>query len=253
MFLTRAVSLLLDSAIAVLYPHACRVCGASVETRFDGIACRRCWQQVRFFGSEDLVCWKCGALAPSSIAGIKTSVARTAVRCRRCDHLAFSAARACGWYEGALRASVLELKREPNLCDRLLVQLKATLLQEPLKRASLIVSVPLHAEREKARGFNQAAVIAECLGSATRLRVNKNALVRVVHTERHRAGMDAKARHETVAAAFAVPLPEVIKGERVLLIDDVFTSGATASACAEALFSAGAADVMVLTLARPRY
>jgi predicted amidophosphoribosyltransferase len=69
--------------------------------------------------------------------------------------------------------------------------------------------------------------------------------------KRHRAGMDAKGRKDTVADAFSVTHPGLITGERVLLVDDVFTTGATVSSCAGALLEAGAAEVFVLTLARP--
>jgi predicted amidophosphoribosyltransferase len=75
--------------------------------------------------------------------------------------------------------------------------------------------------------------------------------VRRVHTERHRAGMDARARRESVADVFAVRHPKLVTGQRVLLVDDVFTTGATVSACAAVLREAGTQDVFVLTLARP--
>ncbi|MDQ3806373.1 MAG: ComF family protein, partial [Acidobacteriota bacterium] len=68
--------------------------------------------------------------------------------------------------------------------------------------------------------------------------------------ERHRAGMDRRARRETVEDAFRVVRPRLVEGQRVLLVDDVFTTGATASACARALRAAGAAEVYVLTVAR---
>jgi competence protein ComFC len=114
-----------------------------------------------------------------------------------------------------------------------------------------IVPVPLHPERERARGFNQAALLARELSRLTGLPADEGSLVRTAHTERHRAGMDAKARRESVENAFSVTHPRLIEGERVLLIDDVFTTGATVSACAEALRAAGARDVFALTIARP--
>jgi ComF family protein len=110
--------------------------------------------------------------------------------------------------------------------------------------------VPLHAKRERERGHNQAAVLARELARATDLELDEYVLARRVHTERHRAGMDARARRESVTGAFEVRAPKQISGRRVLLIDDVFTTGATVSACAAVLKSAGAADVFVLTIAR---
>jgi len=127
----------------------------------------------------------------------------------------------------------------------------ATQRQYPLVEATRIVPVPLHPEREKARGFNQAALLARELSKATLLPLDEVSLVRTHHTNRHRAGMDWKGRRETVAEAYRVIYPALIAGERILLIDDVFTTGATVSSCAKTLFDGGAAEVFVLTLARP--
>jgi ComF family protein len=124
------------------------------------------------------------------------------------------------------------------------------LQREPLNQADVIIPIPLHPDRERARGFNQASVLARELSRLSRLRMEEHSVVRRVHTERHRAGMDAKARRQSVANAFTVRHPKVIAGQRVLLIDDVFTTGATVSACAGVLKEARAEEVFVLTVAR---
>lgn len=175
---------------------------------------------------------------------------RQSLRCGRCDDDAFTVARACGSYEGALRASILELKREPHVARRLALLLHETQRRDPLKTADVIVPVPLHAGRERERGFNQAVVIAQELARLSGLPIDEHSVVRGLHTERHRAGMDAKARRKSVAEAFAVRHRDLIAGKSVLLIDDVFTTGATASACAQALRDAGAEEILVLTIAR---
>ncbi len=176
---------------------------------------------------------------------------RDQVRCRRCDEDAFTAARACGAYEGALRASVLALKREPYINRRLVSLLVEIQSRAPLDKATRVIPVPLHPDREKERGFNQAAIIGGELARAVRLPFDEVSLIRTVHSERHRAGMDARGRRESVKDAFNVRYPRLIEDERVLVVDDVFTTGATASACATALMSAGAKEVYVLTIARP--
>ncbi len=117
----------------------------------------------------------------------------------------------------------------------------------------MIISVPLHSEREKARGFNQAALLAQKLALASGLPLDNVSLVRTSHTERHRAGMDSTDRRKTVDKAFHVVHPALVTGESVLLVDDVFTTGATVSSCAKILKEAGATDVFVLTVARPSY
>ena len=238
---------LYDATLALVFPQACAVCGASVEARSDGVACASCWRKTHIFAEEDFVCWKCGVLAPGSVAEEK----RKEVRCRRCDAEQFTAARACGAYEGALRASVLALKREPHVAMRLASLLFEIQRREPLISATRIVPVPLHPERLRERGFNQAAMLGSALAHLTRLPFDEWSLVRTVHTARHRAGMDERARRESVEAAFEVRRPRLIERERILLVDDVFTTGATVSSCAGALKAAGAQDVFVLTVARP--
>jgi ComF family protein len=239
-----------DAALALVYPQQCAACeAASVERRVDAPACAACWEGTRVFGGDETLCRKCGAPAPGEVA----AESRMSVRCRRCEAESFAAARACGLYEGALRASVLTLKREPFVGRRLARLLAETQRREPLDAATLVVPVPLHPERERERGFNQAALLGRALSRLTRLPVDERSLARVSHTERHRAGMDARARRETVEEAFSVVRPRLVAGERVLLVDDVFTTGATASACASALLKAGAAEVFVLTAARAAF
>ena len=235
-----------DSLLTLLYPQACAVCGAAVESRHDGVACLRCWEVTRLFDERDALCWKCGALSSANVAVEK----RQSVRCGQCDDDGFSAARACGLYEGALRASVLALKRAPHVSRRLLQTFDDARQRAPISEADLIVPVPLHATRERERGHNQAAVLARELAHFAGLPIAESVLFRRAHTERHRGGMDAKARRQSVARAFEVRQPRLIAGRRVLLIDDVFTTGATVSECATVLKAAGASDVYVLTIAR---
>lgn len=245
--LRRTLDALCDAALSLVYPQACAVCGEEcVESRADAPACAGCWRATRVFTGDETLCWKCGALAYASLPAEK----RGGVRCRRCDECEFAAARACGPYAGALRASVLGLKREPFVHARLARLLASAAAREPVSSATLVIPVPLHAERERERGFNQAALLARSLAKHTRLRLDEWSLARVAHSARHRAGMDARARRETVENAFAVARPRLVEGERVLLVDDVFTTGATASACASALLASGASEVFVLTVAR---
>lgn len=246
MWLTRRTSGLYDATLALLYPQPCAVCGRNVEARADGVACAACWAATRIFAEEDVVCWKCGVPAPGAVA----EEHRREVRCRRCTDEHFAAARACGDYRGALRASVLALKREAHVSRRLARLLLETQRRPPLNNATLIVPLPLHPERERERGFNQAAVLARALARLSALPIDEWSVARKLYTERRRAGMDTRARRETVANAFTVERPRLIANERILLVDDVFTTGATVSACAGALSEAGALEVLVLTVAR---
>jgi ComF family protein len=122
-----------------------------------------------------------------------------------------------------------------------------------LDGAEVIIPVPLHVSRELERGFNQASVLARALARFSQLPLDEHSLVRQSETKMHRAGMDAKARRRSLADAFTVRHPKLIAGKRVLLVDDVFTTGATASACANQLKAGGADKVFVLTMARASF
>jgi len=246
MLFARTAISLYDAALALVYPRGCAVCEASVEEHFDGVACASCWQATHLFSGEEVMCGKCGLVLMAAMPETR----KVEVRCRRCDAEPFTSARACGVYEGALRASVLALKREPYIAPRLVNLLFELQQRAPLGDATRIVPVPLHETRRQERGFNQAAVLARALAQKTNLACDEWSLTRTVHTTLHRAGMDAQARRESVLSAFEVQRPRLIAGERILLVDDVFTTGATVSACASALKEAGALDVFVLTLAR---
>jgi ComF family protein len=246
MFLTRAINQIYDSALALVYPQVCAVCAASVESRSDGFACATCWQATGVFSGVEAICWKCGVLSKGTVSQEQ----RELIRCGHCNEEAFTAARSCGIYEKALRAAVLSLKTQPHVPRRLGRLLEEAAERPPLDRAKRIIPVPLHPKRQRVRGFNQAEIIGSGLARRSERLLDPLSLFRVLHTERHRAGMDARARRETVEGAFAVRHPRLIAGERILLVDDVFTTGATASACASALFNAGAKEVLVLTIAR---
>lgn len=227
--------MILDALLTLAYPQVCAICARSVERRKFGVACEACWNETEIFTGEEPICSKCGAPAD---------------RCRRCDSQSFTAARAVGLYEGALRESVLLLKRQPHVSQHLEVLLASAARRNPLNASSRIIPVPLHEKRMKGRGFNQASVLARSLSKSLELPLDEVSLVRVSGTEQYRAGLDAKGRHDTVAGAFQVRYPGLVAGEDILLIDDVFTTGATVSACAEALKNAGAGSVFVLTIGR---
>lgn len=242
-----------ESLLTVVYPQACRVCGGSVEQRSFGVVCKSCWDSTRIFTGTETICWKCGAPSPSSeispaIAG--SPDLRRGIRCHRCDSQTFTAARAVGPYEHGLRVSLLESKRRAYVAPFLIRLLTGVAQRAPLHEATRIIPVPLHATRLRERGFNQAAVIATAVATQLRLPLDETSLVRVSGSERYRAGLDRKGRRDTVAGAFAVRHPRLVENEQILLIDDVFTTGATVDACAEALLASGAGNVFVLTIAR---
>ena len=114
----------------------------------------------------------------------------------------------------------------------------------------MIIPVPLSKKRLLERGYNQAAVLSKILARQTKINLDEQSLVRRLDTPMHRVGMDEKARIKSVKDAFEVKRPKLIAGKTIVLVDDVFTSGATVSNCAETLKRSGAKAVFVLTLAK---
>jgi ComF family protein len=235
-----------DALLTLAYPQICAICCRSVEQRKFGVVCEACWNATRIFTGSETICWKCGVPA---VAEVRPEL-RDQVRCRRCDSQSFNAARAVGSYEGALRESVLLLKQQPHLAQHLEALLVAAAMRDPLNTSSRIIPVPLHAKRMRTRGFNQASLIAQVLSKRLKLPSDEVSVLRVSGSEKYRAGLDAKGRQDTVAGAFEVRYPRLVANEAILLVDDVFTTGATVSACAEVLAKAGAKTVFVLTIAR---
>jgi ComF family protein len=170
--------------------------------------------------------------------------------CHRCDSHFYDSASAVGVYEFALSASILNLKREPIVAKRLRKLFISRFKNSVFQDSSKIIPVPLSKKRFLERGFNQAAVLAETLAKKTGIAFDAQTLSRKIHTPMHRATMDNKARESSVENAFEINRPNIIKGENILLIDDVFTSGATVSSCAKTLKENGVNKVYVLTLAR---
>jgi len=224
-----------NALLTLAYPQACAICASSVEERRFGVACESCWEGTRIFTDDEEICWKCGSPGPP---------------CGRCEPLAFTTARAVGLYKGALRESVLMLKRRAHVPRHVEDLLVAAAAREPLNCCTTVMPVPLHPKRLRARGFNQASVLGNALSQSLRLPLDEVSLMRGSESEKYRAGLDVKGRRDTVAGAFKVTHPRLVAGEDILLVDDVFTTGATVSACAEVLFAAGAKSVFVLTLAR---
>jgi ComF family protein len=156
----------------------------------------------------------------------------------------FHGVTALGAYRRDLRVAIHRLKFA-GAWD-LALPLGERLAAEPLPPLDLLVPVPLHAERQRERGYNQAALIAAALGQAGRLPW-RSSLQRLRATQ-PQLTLDRIGRRANVAGAFAAD--GTVAGRRIGLIDDVFTTGATAQAASEALLSAGAAGVHVIVVAR---
>ncbi|MBE7516856.1 MAG: ComF family protein [Chloracidobacterium sp.] len=232
-----------DLAISLLYPQGCKICGKLIENSDDGVACGDCWRQTHIFSGDEILCGKCGAL-------LGTQGGPLAVRCHRCDEQHFDHAKAIGVHEFALAASINHLKRYPDIPKHLRNLIESCSATLPFTNIDLLMPVPLSSQRLLERGFDQALLIARIAAKMLDLPIDGHSLSRTRHTPVHRVGMDRKARELTLNNVFDVVRPKLIAGRNILLVDDVFTTGATTSACAAALKKAGAASVNVFTLAR---
>jgi competence protein ComFC len=220
------------SALADLfYPQYCVGC----ERRASDLLCRTCFEALPHLGRP--ACARCGM--PTAF---ETFVCD---ECKGVD-FGFESARAPLKYTGVGREIVHALKYRgyTRVVERLATPLMLGVL-DATDRFDAVVPVPLHRSRRRRRGFNQAELLAR--GVAGKINAPVSGTLQVVRRTRDQVELSATERRANVSGAFRAG--GRVRG-RVLLIDDVFTTGATMSACAEALLRAGAREVHALSLCR---
>ena len=234
----------LNTGLGFVYPEVCQVCLEEPATKAEGFVCAECWQSVRFIRPP--YCERCGLPYEGEIKG--------AFECGNCREmeLHFRSARSAVTASEFVRNIIHRYKYrgdrwfEPFLADLLVREAVPALARE---KWDLIVPVPLHPTKRRERQFNQAERLGARLSEAARIPLNSKVLRRVEFTETQ-TRLDRRERAANMKNAFAMRPEAVVKGRRVVLVDDVFTTGATTSACAKVLIAAGAADVCVWTVAR---
>ena len=242
--LATGVQTWLNAGLAFFYPEVCQLCGRQRAAPQKGFVCDTCWSQVRFI--KPPFCERCGLPHAGDIT--------TPFECANCREmeLHFRSARSAVAAGGAVLEALHRYKYqralwfEPFLADLLIRQAAPELRGAGW---NLIVPVPLHAAKEREREFNQAERLADALGRALPIPVNKNLLRRVMPT-RTQTLLTRQQRAANVRNAFVTRDRQRLHGQRVIVVDDVFTTGATTSACAKALLAAGAGEVCVWTVAR---
>ncbi|MBC9247878.1 ComF family protein [Paracoccus sp. 11-3] len=241
----------MKGVLHLIYPPQCLGCAASVtaSTATQADLCHDCWRDTRFITGT--CCHRCGAPLPDDGAA---QTADAALTCDDCLAIArpWTNGRAALVYSGIGRQLVLSLKHSdrPDLAPALAGWLASA--ARPLIRPDMIVApVPLHLRRLFKRKYNQAALMSAHLSRTCDLEHRPDLLIRRKHTQMqdHRGVAD---RFENLRDAIVIHPRHVafVAGRRVLLVDDVMTSGATLSVATQALLEAGSGSVSVAVLAR---
>lgn len=236
------VKLLAQGAGQLLYPNVCWVCGLLLPPEA-AIVCYQCRQGLTT--DRQTTCPRC-----ASTIGPHTNLEGGCPRCRQVS-LAFDRALRLGPYQGLLRDVVLRLKHASGegLAEAM-GDLWAAQMAGPLKalEADLVIPIPLHWRRYLIRGYNQSEALASRLAANLRLPCRPRWLRRIRATPRQNL-QPLGARGPNVRGAFAVPAGLKLQGQTILLIDDVMTTGSTASEAARVLRSCQPARIVVGVLA----
>ncbi len=237
----------LDALASLALPAPCRICEETLTEASRIPICSRCLDAVPRL--EGPMCTRCGRFFPS---GVPAHVAEPLCQLCRRDIYAFDRARSFAIYEREAVKAITLLKYEAITP---LGSWFADRLGEVIGRSAeqfavdAVVPVPLHRQRKRERGFNQAELIARPLARRLNLPVRANLLVRT-RPRPERLRLSRKERWRIVRGAYSTRAGSKVDNLRVLLVDDVFTTGATLDACARTLKRAGAAYVVGLTAAR---
>jgi ComF family protein len=236
-----------DAVLNLIYPENCMICAAPVARRQDCAVCDACWERALRLEIVKPWCPSCGIPFQTFDPGPE----HLCSDCSR-DLPPFSGARSFGYYRAELSRLVQGLKFEgrknlSGLLSPLMAQAFVTSWDR--SQVDLVVPVPLHPKRRRERGFNQAAILASGLARLTGIPCCERALMRVSPTA-PQVGLSDSERERNVRGAFSCRRKELVAGKKLLLVDDVMTTGATVRSACESLREAGALRVSVLTLAR---
>ena len=231
----------------LIFPPRCITCGEPLEQHGPLPFCPPCIAGIRFIGSP--LCPRCGTPFPSA---------------EQEDHLCgecliterpYAVARSVGRYEETLLTAIHRFKyRGKTGIGDLLSRIMADFADKiwDMTVFERILPVPLHRIRLRERGFNQAVILARGLSKRFNIPLDFRSLRRDLFTP-PQVGLDRKQRSANVQGVFTVTHPERIAGRRLLLVDDVYTTGSTLTECARVLIRAKAETVAVLTMARAVY
>ncbi|MBU4372767.1 MAG: ComF family protein [Proteobacteria bacterium] len=231
----------------LIFPPRCITCEELLEQHGPLPFCPRCMAGIRFIGSP--LCPRCGTPFPAAEGEDHL--------CGECliTERPYAVARSVGRYEETLLTAIHRFKYRGktgigDLLSRIMADFAGKTWE--MKVFERILPVPLHRRRLRERGFNQAVILARGLSTRFNIPLDFTVLRRNIFTP-PQVGLDRKERSANVQGAFTVTHPERIVGRRLLLVDDVYTTGSTLTECARVLIRAKAEAVAVLTMARAVY
>ena len=230
--------------VDVIYTPACLGCSDILQPEKEKYFCGNCHEQIRYLNKS--ICPVCGIAFFDSPAGNHL--------CGKCleQRPYFSLARAVAAYEKVIMEAVHRFKYGRDLSTGSILSSFMADFQFPgfdYRNYSLIVPVPLHIKKLRERGFNQSVILAQALKKKWQISLNYFLLKRSKFTLTQ-TGLDKEEREKNIKGAFEVTSAKNVKDKNIILVDDVYTTGATLNECAKTLRKAGAKDVAVLTLAR---
>jgi ComF family protein len=234
------MNILLD----LLFPPRCANCEIILRSPDSTGFCENCCASVRYLKAP--LCRLCGM----DFGGD----ARRNHLCGQCliSDPPFSYARSIVYYEAAVRELLQRLKYQADMTvEPALRGMVAGVDLTLFRSCEAIIPVPLHLERLRGRGFNQSLFLARVIFADCRAKIVPDVLKRIKNTT-SQTGLSGKARRKNLRNAFQVTRGKNIRGCRVCLVDDVFTTGTTVSECSRTLIRGGALEVRVVTLARTR-
>lgn len=225
----------------LFFPSFCRICRVLLEKPGERVVCNSCLDKIKPCSSP--FCLSCGRFFNAQ---------GTPHLCAACirSRPTFSYHRSFSLYQGVLKDTILLFKYKKY---KVLGKFLAGLVYQGLKKddrlwwgVEVIIPVPLHPARKKARGFNQSRVLARELGKLANIGIIEGVLVKSVNVP-PQTTLTARERKKNIKGAFKVKDKAKIKDKTILLVDDVFTTGATIQECSTVLINAGAKEVRGVT------
>ncbi|MBI5144579.1 MAG: ComF family protein [Candidatus Omnitrophica bacterium] len=237
---------LLGGLVEIVYPRVCLICQKKLKntSSIDNLVCLECWQKIK--RNLPPFCFRCGRHLEKK--DFRKNICSACIR----QALHFDRAFSPCVYDGVIKELIQAFKYQgKDYLGVSLSKLMTEFIREynlPMEYIDLIIPVPLHKTRLREREFNQAEVLSNCIAQEFNKQISTENLMRHKHT-RTQTELAPQERLSNVRESFRVEKNEEIKGKNILLVDDVLTTGATASWASAALKDCGANIVFVLTLA----